>query len=254
MPVSKLDIDVGIFGDFDIDCFEKNIGIKASWSKQKGGVKEFIVNTPNGDIKNTVVNSHSAWVFSTKNKIDTLDLNEHLVSIRQFLTDKKDTIYRYIDARCRLGIRITIYFRRYGAIIIDSHALEILNHFGHTIDFSFIDDLDGNEHKDEMNDDKIHLEMYSSEQNIIKSATYLLDQDWNVLINSFVGEISTECNSDSIYSHRGFLKASFPVCGGNAQYTTIFPEPRQRLVKCRKRQAIRVSNPWRIREANRQAA
>ena len=38
------------------------------------------------------------------------------------------------------------------------------------------------------------------------------------------------------------------------QYTTIFPEPRQRLVKCRKRQAIRVSNPWRIREANRQAA
>ena len=39
-----------------------------------------------------------------------------------------------------------------------------------------------------------------------------------------------------------------------AQYTTIFPEPRQRLVKCRKRQAIRVSNPWRIREANRQAA
>ena len=39
-----------------------------------------------------------------------------------------------------------------------------------------------------------------------------------------------------------------------SQYTTIFPEPRQRLVKCRKRQAIRVSNPWRIREANRQAA
>ena len=43
-------------------------------------------------------------------------------------------------------------------------------------------------------------------------------------------------------------------CGRQPQYTTIFPQPRQRLVKSQRRLAIRASNLWRIRAANRQAA